>query len=255
LDGSALSIPDLAAKSGGGHIAVSAKATFAEPGIPFEVKASLQNVDLARTNAETPSLRLGGIADGNLDLHGTSLKSAAVSGSGSLHLKDGFFKGLSLLQLLGQIFQINELANLKIRQGDAQFTISDRKIHLEPLILRSDDLAFQASGPLDFDKRLALQARLGLPERLLKSKNFQGFLDRFSPPDAEGRRSIDFQITGSLDKPRTNLVEKIVSEGAGNLLQQVIGNFLKPKSPPQKDSPEQVPGRDSNSSEAAPKNR
>jgi hypothetical protein len=256
LEKGTLSLPNLSCKSGGGQISASAEAFLIQQGIPFGLKLSLQDVDLARNNSETPAIRLSGIANGQIDLRGTSLRSEAITGSGSLRLQDGFFKGLSLLQILGQIFQIHELANLKIRQGDAQFQISDRKIHLAPLTLRSDELQLESRGSVDFEKQLALDARLAIPERLLKNQNFQSFFSRFSPPDEQGKRAIDFRITGSLEKPRTDLVEKIVSGGAGNLLQQVIGNFLKPKSPPTKqDSSGPAPDANAGTPGTPPANR
>lgn len=231
LEKGTLRIPNLSAKSGGGQLTASASATGKNPLIPFQIQASLQNVDLSQMSQEIPALRMSGILNAQLHVDGKSLRAGELEGSGSAQIQEGFFKGLSLLQILGQVFQIQELANLKIRSGNAQFTIAERQIQLNSLTLRSDDLLFEAPGTIGFDKQLALNARLTLPEKLLKSKNIQSFLSRFSPPDSEGNRSIDFHVTGTPEKPRTDLLEKIVSGGVGNVLQQVLGNFLKPRSP------------------------
>lgn len=255
LEKGTLKIPNLSAKSGGGQF--SASAVFPRESVaPFQIQASLQNVDLSQLSEEISTLRMSGILNAQVDLHGKSLLTADLEGSGSAQVKDGFFKGLSLFQILGQIFQIQELANLKIQSGSTQFTIANRQILLHSLTLQSDNLLLEAPGSIGFDKQLALNARLRLPEKMLKSKNIQGFLGRFSPPDSEGNQSIDFQVSGTSEKPRTNLLEKIVSGGAGNVLQQVLSNFLKPKSSPKtNDSPGSAPDATPPPTDPQPQNR
>jgi hypothetical protein len=233
-----LSVPQLTAKSGGGQLTASFSGELTRPGIPFRAEAGLHHVDFAQMSQEIPASKMAGMASGAFRLESPALRTAEITGEGKIQITDGFFKSFSLLQIVGQIFQIQELANLKIRHGSAEFTVANRQILFNPLVLRSDDLVLEAPGSLDFDKQLALQARLTLPEKLLKSKNIQGFLSRFSPADSAGNRSIDFKITGSYEKPRTDLVEKMMPDGVGGLLQQVLGNFLKPKSPPKKETPD-----------------
>jgi hypothetical protein len=236
-----LKVPKLSAKSGGGELTASATAQLSEPDSPFELDAALENVDLARMNGEPSSARMGGIANGRVRLHGESLRSSTWEGTGEVLVKDGVFKGLSLLQLIGQILQVQELANFKIREADAHFTISNRQVRLSPFVIRSEDIRLDAPGTVTFDKRLALDARLTLAEKLLRSKNLQNFLGRFSAPDDTGSRSIDFRITGTPEKPSTDLAQKILPEGVGSILQQVLGNFLKTKPEPKKQDPAPSP--------------
>jgi hypothetical protein len=210
--------------------------------MPVDVKAALKAVDLAIMTAELPALKLAGMANGDLELTGLALQTASLNGKAQLQIENGFFKGMGLLQLVGQLFQIQELSNLKVKSANAQMIIADSNIRLTELLVQSDDLLFHAPGVIGFNRQLSLNARLSLPERMLNGKNIQHFNSRFSPPDAQGNRSIDFSITGSLDKPRTNLLEKITGEGVGNMVQQLIGNFLKPRQTEQKT--EQPPAAD-----------
>lgn len=244
---------NLSAKSGGGQISASFSADLKHSGFPVEVETTAQGVDLAQMSQELPSQRYGGTAQGALRLRSPSPKWADFSGDGELRVRDGFFKGLALLHTLGQIFNIQELANLKIRDGTAAFSFSEGKILVSSLTLRSDEIRIEAPGTIDQNTQLSLNARLSVPERMLSNRNIQTFLDRFTPADPDGRRAIDFHVSGTLEKPRTNLMEKIVPGGAGALLQQVIGNFLKPKAPQKKEASDTPPPTTPPTGESQPK--
>ena len=237
LNDGMITLPTLVANSGDGQIEARVALQIHQPGVPIWLKASLTAINLASMTEELPSLRLSGIANGKLEIEGLASQSSSIRGSADLRIENGFVKGLGLLQLVGQIFQIHELSNLKVKTAVARMAISDSSVRLDELSLQSDALSFSAPGVLGFDRQLALNARLSLPERLLNGKNIQPFNSRFSAADAQGNRSIDFAITGSIDKPRTNLLEKITGEGVGNVLQHLIGNFLKPRQTESKSEP------------------
>jgi hypothetical protein len=237
LNGGLIKLPDIRATSGEGQIEASIGLQTRQPGLPINVKASLKAVDRANMTPELPSLRLAGIANGDIELAGLALQATSITGNAQLQIENGFFKGLSLLQLVGQILQINELSNLKIKTATARMAIADSNIQLNELSMQSEDLSFSAPGVIGFNRQLSLNASLSLPERMLNGKNIQPFNSRFSPADELGNRSINFAITGSLDKPRTNLLEKIAGDGVGNLFQQLIGNFLKPRQADKKPEP------------------
>jgi hypothetical protein len=239
LNEGVITLPALSATSGDGQIEASLALQTRKQGTPMRLNAMLKEINLATMTEELPSVRFSGIANGNLEIEGLATQSSSIHGKAELRIENGFFKGLGVLQLIGQIFQINELSNLKVKSAVARMTIADRSVRIDELSIQSDDMSFLAPGVMGFDRQLSLNARLSLPERMLSGKNMQPFNSRFSPVDAEGNRSIDFAITGSIDKPRTNLLEKITGEGVGNVLQHLIGNFLKPRQPEPK--PEATP--------------
>ena len=229
LNEGVITLPGLAATSGDGQIEASVALRTRQQDTPVHLNAKLKEINLAAMTEELPSLRFSGIANGNLEIEGLAAQSSSIKGKADLRIENGFFKGLGLLQLIGQIFQINELSNLKVKAAVARMTIADRSVRIDELSVQSDDMSFLAPGVIGFDRQISLNAKLSLPERMLSGKNMQPFNSRFSSADAEGNRSIDFAITGSIDKPRTNLLEKITGEGVGNVLQHLIGNFLKPR--------------------------
>jgi hypothetical protein len=249
LNEGVVTFPALSATSGDGQLNASLAVQTRPQGMPIHLNALLKEINLAAMTEELPSLRFSGIANGSFEIDGLAAQSSSFKGKAELRIEDGFFKGLGLLQLIGQIFQINELSNLKVKTAVARMTIADRSVQINELSVQSDDMSFLAPGTMGFDRQISLNARLSLPERMLSGKNMQAFNSRFSPADAQGNRSIDFAITGSIDKPRTNLLEKITGEGVGNVLQHLIGNFLKPRQPEPK--PEERPA--AKPSETTPK--
>jgi hypothetical protein len=149
------------------------------------------------------------------------------------------FKGLGVLQMLGQIFQVQELAQLRARKAHSQVRIADKKVSLESLQIDAGDIQLTAPGVIDFKRALSLQAQISLPAQMIRGKALQLFDKRFSPADGAGRRSLAFQVTGTMGKPQTDLLDKLVGDNLGavvggalgGVVDQFLGGFLKPRKP------------------------
>jgi len=83
-----------------------------------------------------------------------------TQGEGELTLVDGQFKQLNLFQTIGQVLQIPELSDLRVRSGKADFRVSESKTYIDHLVLETPDLKFSTQGNVRFDLKLALQAQL-----------------------------------------------------------------------------------------------
>ncbi len=236
LKGDLLSVSDFAANCGGGRLAGSASLQF-DTAAPFKMKVSAEGVDLESMSRELPSLRISGKAAANLELEGLLEEQSSWVGLGEVTVNDGMFKGLALLQMLGQVFQAQELVNLKARKAHSKIRIARRKVALEGLHIDAGDVQLSAPGEVDFKRALSLQAQISIPENMIRGKALQLFDKRFSPPDAGGRRSLAFHVSGSLEKPRTDLVEKLVGDNLGEIVggalggvfEQFLGGLLKPR--------------------------
>ncbi len=236
IKGDLLSVSDFSANCGGGRLGGDASLEF-DASAPFKMKVSAEGVDLDTMSRELPSLRISGKAEASLELEGHLGEQWTWVGLGEITVEDGMFKGLALLQMLGQVFQVQELVNLKARKAHSKIRIARRTVALEGLHIDAGDVQLSAPGEVDFKRALSLQARISLPDHMIKGKALQLFDKRFSPPDADGRRSLAFQVSGSLDKPRTDLVEKLVGDNLGEIVggalggvfEQVLGGLLKPR--------------------------
>ena len=223
-----LRMETIKAGCGEGVVSGSAEAALLSPQT-FALRLNADDVDLEKMSDELPNLRLSGKAQGALQIEGSLVDEASWKGGAKLEIRDGKLRGVNLLQMLGQIFQIQEISNFQIKQGVAKVRIAERKMWLDELKLDGGDLSLSAPGTLDFERNLALNAKLSVPERLLNGRVAQLLSRGFSAPDGAGLRSIGFQVSGTLDKPSTNLMDKVVGEGLGGVVNQLLGGFLKPR--------------------------
>lgn len=223
-----LRLEKIKAACGEGGVAGSGEVALVSPQ-SFAFRLNAADVDLEKMSDELPNLRLSGKAQGALQMDGSLVDEASWAGGAKLEIRDGKLKGVNLLQMLGQIFQIQEISNFQIKQGVAKVRIADRRMWLDEFKLDGGDLLLSAPGSLDFERNLALNAKLSIPERLLNGRVAQLLSRGFSAPDEAGLRSIGFQVSGTLDKPSTNLMDKVVGDGLGGVVNQLLGGFLKPR--------------------------
>ncbi len=234
--GDVLNLEYLTAQGGGGQLAGVGSVRFGEQP-HFEIRLSADKVDLGTMSRELPSLRLSGRAEGHLHMEGITQEQQTWVGDGELTVADGMFKGLGVLQMLGQVFQVQELAQLRARKANSKIRIADKKVLLDSLEIDAGDIQLTAPGVIDFRRALSLNAQISLPEQMIRGKALQLFGQRFSTVDGAGRRSLDFRVTGTLSKPQTDLLEKLVGDNLGavvggalgGVVDQFLGGFLKPK--------------------------
>lgn len=225
--------------SGGGVVEAEIGLSPGGFGTQMDLQSNLQNVDLQKISEELPSVHSTGILQGRMNLRGQLHQPETFQGEGEFSLENGMLKGFNILQMIGQIFQVHELANLRVSKASTAFRIEDRKFLVSELSIRGGDIALSAPGEIDFDQRLNLRAKLALPEKMLEGRILQAFSDRFAKSDDSGMRAIEFQVSGTMDKPKTNLLEKLVGGNLGNVIDKVLGGFLKPKKERPKPEPEQ----------------
>jgi len=216
------------ARCGGGLVEGSAEWGMADIQ-PFTLRLSGTGVDLAVMSEELPGTRLSGAAEGALEVRGTRVVKPSWAGGGRLDIRDGTMPKLQLLKAIGQITQIQELATLKLQLAEVRFRIGEGSLWLDPLKLNGGDIVFLAPGRVGFAGELELNAQLTLPGRLLGGKMGQLLSGRFTAPDAEGRQSVAFQVTGTAQNPKTDLMERVVGGDLGKLVGGLLGGFLKPR--------------------------
>jgi hypothetical protein len=242
-------ISNIAARCGGGSLEGEAAVTFGEAA-RFEFRLAAEKVDLGKMSQELPSLRISGIADARLQMEGVPGEEQTWTGAGEVSVADGMFKGIGVLQMLGQIFQVQELAQLKARRAHSRIQIAERRVTLDGLEVDAGDIQLTAPGVVDFRRSLSLNARITLPEQMIRGKALQLLDTRFSAADAAGRRSMDFLVNGTLDKPQTDLLEKLVGDNLGavvggalgGVVDQFLGGLFKSRKPAKPELKEEKAG-------------
>jgi hypothetical protein len=117
------------------------------------------------------------------------------------------------------------------------------KYHIEPgvvtvdeLMLRSANIRLSAVGTISFSGKLRLDSRLAISDSI-RGQLFRPIRDNFEATDQEGYSSVPFKVTGTVERPKTDLMDKLVGSELKDL-QGLISGFLgggdKPDRPKKK---------------------
>lgn len=230
-----LSFPEIKASIGGGTLSGVYTMQPEEEGTPFRVQLDFEKVDLGNVLREADvdsTVKAEGILNGKLSLEGKGDDEDSIRGDGRFTLDQGIMEQNSFIQMLGQALQIEELARLELQQSHMNCRVADGRVYIEELLLASKNLQLTASGETRFDGKLQLQADLGVNQRL--SRQFPKWIaDKFTPTDLGS--VLRFNISGTLDRPETDLMRLLIGERLERQAVNLIEAFRSLSKPPKKE--------------------
>jgi hypothetical protein len=191
---------------------------------PFTTSVKFRNVlaDQIVENAGGPKGMVKGKLEGSFQASGKTADPNALVGSGEIFLRDGRLQQYSLLVLLGQILQIEELQELHLEQAETKYHLSPGLITIDELILRSPNIRLTASGTVAFDGSLKLDSRLAINDKI-RGQLFKAIRANFQPINEPGYAAIDFHVGGTIDRPSTNLMDRLVGRDLSSMLNSLLG--------------------------------
>jgi hypothetical protein len=191
---------------------------------PFTTSVKFRDVlaDQIVENAAGPKGMVNGKLEGSFQASGKTADPNALTGNGEIFLRDGRIQQYSLLVLLGQVLQIEELKELHLAQAEAKYHLSAGLVTIDELILRSPNIRLTASGTVAFDGKLKLDSQLAINDRI-RGQLFKAIRENFQPINEPGYSAIDFQVVGTVDRPSTNLVERLVGRDLSSMINSFFG--------------------------------
>jgi AsmA-like C-terminal region len=191
---------------------------------PFATSVSFHDVlaDQIVQNAGGPKGMVNGKLEGSFQASGKTGNPDALVGKGEIYLREGQVQQYRLLVLLGQILQIQELQELHLEQAEAKYHLNPGLVTVDELILRSPNVRLTASGTVAFDGTLQLNSQLAINDRI-RGQLFRAIRDNFHPINEAGYSAIEFQVGGTVDRPSTNLVERLVGRDISSMLNSFFG--------------------------------
>ena len=223
-DDNGLNLAQISAHIGSGDISGMFSIQPEADESPFHVEMKFRNVqaDQVITEAGGPAGVLQGRLEGSLEANGKTTDPEALSGTGEVVLHDGQLRQYNLLVALGQIFQIEELTQLHLEQADAKYHLSPGIVSVDELTLRSANIRLSATGTVTFKGKLHLNSRLAINEKI-RAQLFKPLRANFQPTDEAGYSAVDFEVTGTLERPKTNLLDKVVGRDLKDLVNSFFG--------------------------------
>ncbi|HEX8281702.1 MAG TPA: AsmA-like C-terminal region-containing protein, partial [Chthoniobacterales bacterium] len=205
-DPSTLDFSDITARAGGGEITGRFFMRPGDPESPFEATVRFRDVqaDQIVTAAGGPSGMVRGRIEGSLEANGKTADPNALAGSGEIYLRDGELRQYSLLVALGQVLQIDELTQLHFEQAQVKYHITPGVVMIDELLLTSPNIRLAAKGTVSFGGKLRLDSQLAINDRI-RSQLFRGMRESFRPVEPAGYAAVDFKVTGTVERPKTDL--------------------------------------------------
>jgi hypothetical protein len=223
-DASALDISGITARAGEGRIAGSFLIKPDAPGSPFTVNIRFTEVQADKIVVEaggSPGTVTGKL-EGHLDASGKTSDPNALSGAGEIILHDGQVRQYSLLTALGQLLQIQELQQLRLDEAVVKYHIDPGVITIDQLVFRSENLRLTATGTVSFDGKLQLESQLAVNDKI-RGQLFRAVRDNFKPIDEPGYTALNFQVGGTVGRPKTNLMDKLIGRDLKDLSSVITG--------------------------------
>lgn len=194
---------------------------------PFSVMVNFHDLDANRivSDAHGPEGMVRGKLEGHLEAAGQIADPNALVGKGEIYLRDGQVRRYSLLVALGQMLQIEELKQLKLEEAHVKYHITPGVVTVDELVFTSPNIRLTAKGTVDFNGELDLGARLAISERI-RGRLFSAVRDNFQPTEMEGYSAVSFQVSGTVEHPKTNLMDKVVGDelrDLGGVIERLFG--------------------------------
>jgi hypothetical protein len=183
-----------------------------------------------------------GRLEGHLDATGTTAQANALAGAGEIILRDGQIQQYSLLVALGQLLQIAELQKLRFDQAQVKYHLNPGVVTIDELLFRSQNIRLSATGTVSFEGKLQLESQLAVNEKM-RSQLFRAIRENFQPIDEPGYSAVAFQVSGTVGRPKTNLMDKLIGRDLKSL-SSVIDSLLgggKSEKPKKKKAAEAAP--------------
>jgi hypothetical protein len=219
-----LDFSGITARAGDGRIAGRFLMQPQAQDSPFTVSIKFTDVqaDKIVTEAGGAPGMVTGKLEGYLDASGKTADPNALAGAGEIILRDGQVRQYSLLSALGQLLQIQELQQLRLDEALVKYRIDPGVVTIDQLVFRSENIRLTATGTVSFDGKLQLESQLAVNEKI-RSQLFRAIRDNFKPIDEAGYTALNFQVGGTVGRPKTNLMDKLIGRDLKDLSSVITG--------------------------------
>jgi AsmA-like C-terminal region len=237
-----LELSKISARAGNGEINGYFAMQLEAEDSPFTTSVKFHDVlaDQIIANAGGPKGMVQGKLEGNFQASGKTADPEALVGKGEIFLRDGRVQQYSLLVLLGELFQIEELRELHLEQAEARYHVRPGLVTIDELILRSPNVRLTASGTVAFNGKLKLDSRLAINDKI-RGQLFKAIRQNFQPINEPGYSAIDFQVGGTIDRPSTNLMDRLVGRDLSSMINSFFGGGKKERAKKKKKQIEEAP--------------
>jgi hypothetical protein len=225
FNGGSLALEDLCAKLSSGDLNGTFNLDFSKANLPYRLELKASGIDVNDVTSRTGSFldRAHGTLEGSFELTGAGRDSDQATGVGALEVKSAYLDQYPMLQEIGRWTQIDELQRLDLEEANSNFRVVGPRVQVDSIRLISKNCDINLAGTVEESQRLNLKGRLTITQ-FLSQKIPNELEDNFITADDGHSRYLDFDVSGSLQKPETNLFERIIGDKRKLLQRLLHGN-------------------------------
>jgi type II secretion system protein N len=233
FNGRSLALEDVCARVSGGDLNGTFTLDFTNSDLPYRLELKASGIDMNEVTNRSSSFldRAHGTLEGSFELTGAGRDSGQAAGAGTLQIKSGYLDQYPMLQEIGRWTQIDELQRLDLDEADSNFRVVGSRVHVDSIRLISKNCRINLTGTVEESQRLDLKGRLTITQ-FLSQKIPNELEDNFATADDGRSRYLDFEVSGSIQKPETNLFERIIGDKR-KLLQRLLHGSHSDRSKPE----------------------
>ncbi|CAN5746378.1 hypothetical protein BH09VER1_BH09VER1_11380 [soil metagenome] len=220
-DGKALDLSEIKGQLASGEILGKCRIETGENSM-FDLSLQLNEILLKRlfSDANLSPGKTEGQLKGTLSLKGDPKTSSSLEGTGHFELVNAKLKPVEFLSKIGEVLGIDELRLLQLKDATIDLTVHDERVQVSS-VLSSENLELTGSGPIRFNGKMNIDAKLRVNRKI--QRQLQGVLSRnFVATDDPEYRQVAFSITGKIDNPKTDLVDKVIGMDVGGLFKSLF---------------------------------
>jgi len=207
-----------------GQVDISAKANLRPDSLPYSLNLNMQGVKIEelKLDTEAKDKDVAGIINGGFNLNGFFNDWATVSGAGSLDITKGKLWELDLFKGMGKLLFARDFAYMIFQEGSCNFSVQDKYIFTNNLMLKSNKAYLSGKVKLGFDSSIDAVLNIDIIDELIP---LSGTLkDVTTTVLGKSGKFATIGITGTLKEPKYKLhpvVENII-KGLTDALKQAI---------------------------------
>ena len=224
-------IPALKAVWGEGSLAGQLAMNWAdEARFSASLKAADVSLSALATDAGVRVEGTKGTLLGTGEISGVTGHPATFVGGARIELLSARLQPIDFIRQIGDLMSIEELQMLELKEARAEFAIANEQVVAKSILMESKNLVIEASGPVGFDGRLDLDAKLHVNDKL--RRDLRAILgNNLVASDREGYKALPFSINGTVSRPESDLLDKVAGVKLGRDVSNVLQNLLRMPTP------------------------
>ncbi len=221
-----LLLPDVSATLAGGKLEGSLEMAISTEPLSYKANLAMHGCDLKGmlAMAGLPEDHLSGKLDAEAELAGAPGNWGSANGTFRLDIRNGSLRQIGLLQTIGQALGIEELVEFKVEEGYVIGHVREGRTFLDPFSLQSPNFKVLAKGEIQPDASLDLDARLYIHKKIRKRlpSLTKSNLHKSTEAGLEDYQYLEFEITGTLSQPKSNILERMIGHSLEERVRDVL---------------------------------